>query len=127
MKDAADDGAAPDADSKTAVDDTKAKAARRKSTGAAEKGGKKLNKKQSKARITNLNAAPGDLYLVKLKGFPPWPAVICDEVMLPQLLLTTRPVTAKRADGTYRDDFAEGGKRVNDRTFPVMYLYTNEL
>lgn len=126
MKDAADDGAAPDANSKTAVEDTKAKAARRKSTGAAEKGGKKLNKKQSKARITNLNAAPGDLYLVKLKGFPPWPAVICDEVMLPQLLLTTRPVTAKRADGTYRDDFAEGGKRVNDRTFPVMYLYTNE-
>ncbi|CAI4216490.1 unnamed protein product [Parascedosporium putredinis] len=70
MKDAADDGAAPDANSKTAVEDTKAKAARRKSTGAAEKGGKKLNKKQSKARITNLNAAPGDLYLVKLKGFP---------------------------------------------------------
>ncbi|PKS06632.1 hypothetical protein jhhlp_007382 [Lomentospora prolificans] len=126
MNDATTEDAAPPTDSKNTVADDKTKAARRKSTGAAEKGGKKLNKKQSKARITNLNAQPGDLYLVKLKGFPPWPAVICDEAMLPQRLLTTRPVTAKRADGTYREDFADGGKRVNDRTFPVMYLYTNE-
>ena len=128
MKDAATEGgdATPATDAKEEAAADKIKAARRKSTGATEKG-KKLNRKQSKARITNLNAQPGDHYLVKLKGFPPWPAVICDEVMLPQLLLTTRPVTAKRADGTYREDFADGGKRVNDRTFPVMYLYTNEL
>lgn len=105
----------------------KAKASRRKSTGGSEPKGKKLNKKQSKARILNLNAQPGDHYLVKLKGFPPWPAVICDEDMLPGPIIASRPVTAKRADGTYREDFADGGKRANDRTFPVMYLYTNEL
>ena len=39
----------------------------------------------------------------------------------------TRPVTAARPDGTYREDFADGGKRAGDRTYPVMYLYTNEL
>lgn len=105
----------------------KAKASRRKSSGSSEPKGKKLNKKQSKARILNLNAQPGDHYLVKLKGFPPWPAVICDEDMLPGPIIASRPVTAKRADGTYREDFADGGKRANDRTFPVMYLYTNEL
>lgn len=105
----------------------KAKASRRKSSGASEPKGKKLNKKQSKARILNLNAQPGDHFLVKLKGFPPWPAVICDEDMLPGPIIASRPVTARRADGTYREDFADGGKRANDRTFPVMYLYTNEL
>ncbi|SPO00854.1 uncharacterized protein DNG_03602 [Cephalotrichum gorgonifer] len=104
----------------------KAKAPRRKSTGGAESKGKKLNKKQSKARILNLSAKPGDHYLVKLKGFPPWPAVICDEDMLPGPIIASRPVTAIRADGTYREDFGDGGKRAGDRTYPVMYLYTNE-
>ncbi len=93
---------------------------------AADKG-KKLNKKGSKARITHLDAKPGDHYFVKLKGYPPWPVIICDEDMLPQTLLSTRPVTALRPDGTYRDDFADGGKRAGDRTYPVMYLSTNEL
>ena len=99
---------------------------RRKSTGPAASA-KKLNKKASKARITHLDAQPGDHFFVKLKGFPQWPAIICDEDMLPQALLDSRPVTAKRADGTYREDYADGGKRAGDRTFPVMYLYTNEL
>lgn len=105
----------------------KAKASRRKSTGGSEPKGKKLNKKQSKAALVNLSAQPGDQYLVKLKGFPPWPAVVCDEDMLPGPIIASRPVTAKRADGTYREDFADGGKRAKDRTYPVMYLYTNEL
>ena len=100
--------------------------ARRKSTGVASSA-KKLNKKASKARILHLDAKPGDHFFVKLKGFPQWPAIICDEDMLPQALLTSRPVTARRADGTYRDDYADGGKRAGDRTFPVMYLHTNEL
>jgi hypothetical protein len=29
-------------------------------------------------------------------------------------------------DGTYRDDYEDGGSKVKDRTFPVMYLHTNE-
>jgi hypothetical protein len=64
---------------------------------------------------------------MKLKGYPQWPVIIADEEMLPEPLLKSRPVSAQRQDGTYREDFAEGGKRVHDRTFPVMYLYTNEL
>ncbi|RYC63713.1 hypothetical protein CHU98_g2484 [Xylaria longipes] len=98
---------------------------RRKSTAVADKG-KKLNRKASKAKILHLDAKPGDHYFAKLKGFPPWPIVICEEDMLPQNMLNSRPVTAARPDGTYRDDFADGGKRAGDRTFPVMYLHTNE-
>ncbi|KIH87829.1 hypothetical protein SPBR_04874 [Sporothrix brasiliensis 5110] len=94
--------------------------ARRKSVG------QKLNRKGSKARIVHLDAKPGDHYFVKLKGYPAWPAVVCDEDMLPQTLIKGRPVTAARPDGTYREDYADGGKRAADRTFPVMYLYTNE-
>ncbi|KAL2172450.1 hypothetical protein VTG60DRAFT_5725 [Thermothelomyces hinnuleus] len=99
---------------------------RRKSTGGGAAKGKKLNKKASKARTLHLDAKPGDHYFVKLKGFPQWPVIICDEDMLPASLLKSRPVTAKRADGTYREDYADGGKNVADRTFPVMYLHTNE-
>lgn len=99
---------------------------RRKSAGGASTR-KSLNKKASKARITNLHAKPGDHFLVKLKGFPEWPAIICDESMLPTPLLTSRPVTAAKPDGTYAEAYADGGKRVNDRNFPVMYLSTNEL
>jgi hypothetical protein len=29
-------------------------------------------------------------------------------------------------DGTYRDGYEDGGSKVKDRTFPVMYLHTNE-
>ncbi|RWA12433.1 hypothetical protein EKO27_g2674 [Xylaria grammica] len=98
---------------------------RRKSTGTADKG-KKLNRKASRAKVLHLDAKPGDHYFAKLKGFPPWPVVICEEDMLPHNMLNSRPVTASRPDGTYREDFADGGKRAGDRTFPVMYLHTNE-
>ena len=78
-------------------------------------------------RITQLDAKAGDYYLARLRSFPPWPAIICDEEILPQTLLQTRPVTAARSDGTYREDYADGGKRAAERTFPVMFLQTNEL
>ncbi|KAF5023921.1 hypothetical protein F66182_4001 [Fusarium sp. NRRL 66182] len=97
---------------------------RRKSTGTANR--KSLSKKASKTRLTHLDAKPGDHFLVKLKGFPAWPAIICDESMLPQALVDSRPVAAARPDGTYTEAYADGGKRVNDRSFPVMYLHTNE-
>lgn len=105
----------------------KAKApARRKSTAAADKG-KTLNKKGSKAQILHIDAQPGNHYFIKLKGFPQWPCIICDEDMLPHALLKSRPVSAARSDGEYREDFADGGKNVANRTFPIMYLATNEL
>lgn len=130
MADAADTTAAdPDQSAVEGATKTPSKSSsnnRRKSGGGASNR-KSLSKKASKARITHLGAQPGDHFLVKLKGFPEWPAIICDESMLPQALLTTRPVTAARPDGTYVENYADGGKRVNDRTFPVMYLHTNEL
>ncbi|KAK2020186.1 hypothetical protein LZ32DRAFT_12398 [Colletotrichum eremochloae] len=116
--------AAADADAADATAD-KSKS-RRRSSGISEHKGKKLNKKASKAKFFHTNAQPGDHFLVKLKGYPQWPVIVCDEEMLPETLLKSRPVTAKRADGTYREDYADGGKRQNDRTFPVMYLRTNE-
>ena len=121
--------AAPEQADQAAADTDKSKAAtgKRKPGGGGEAKGKKLNKKASKPRILHTDAKPGEHYFVKLKGFPQWPVIICDEDMLPASLLKSRPVTAKRADGTYREDYADGGKKVADRTFPVMYLHTNEL
>lgn len=122
---------AADAEKESAADAADATAdkgkARRRSSGVPEHKGKKLSKKASKAKLSHKDAKPGDHFLVKLKGYPQWPVIICDEEMLPETLIKTRPVTAKRADGTYREDYADGGKRENDRTFPVMYLRTNEL
>jgi hypothetical protein len=119
-------GAADDAADEPTTPAASKSQARRKSTGVADKS-KKLNRKASKAKILHLDAKPGDHFFAKLKGFPPWPVVICEEDMLPQNMLNTRPVTAARPDGSYREDFADGGKRVADRTYPVMYLHTNEL
>ncbi|KAI1863836.1 uncharacterized protein JN550_009334 [Neoarthrinium moseri] len=107
-----------------AVDATPVNKNRRKSAAAST--GKKLNKKQSKAKIQHLDAKPGDHFFAKLKGFPPWPVIICDEVMLPQNMLAARPVSAMRPDGTYRDGYEDGGKKVGDRSYAVMYLQTNE-
>lgn len=62
-----------------------------------------------------------------MKGHPPWPSVICDEEMLPNSLLTTRPVTARMPDKTFRKpEYEDGGKRAHERTFPIMFLHTNE-
>ncbi|CAK7266297.1 hypothetical protein SEPCBS57363_002019 [Sporothrix epigloea] len=106
---------------------TPAKASKTPTTLARRKSvGQKLNRKGSKARMVHLDAKPGEHYFVKLKGYPAWPVVICDEEMLPETLLKSRPVTAARPDGTYREDYADGGRRTADRTFPVLYLYTYE-
>lgn len=88
--------------------------------------GKKLNKKKSMPTL-QLGCQPGDFYWARLKGYPPWPAVICDESMLPETLLATRPVSTARPDGSLRDDFKEGGKNAKERTFPIMFMHTNEL
>jgi PWWP domain len=101
---------------------------KRKSTGGIpEHKTKKLNKKKSLPKITHLDAKPGEYYFARLKSYPPWPAIICDEGMLPHSLLSTRPVTTKQPDGTYKEAYADGGKRVHERTFPIMFLHTNEL
>ncbi|KUJ24040.1 uncharacterized protein LY89DRAFT_9818 [Mollisia scopiformis] len=110
----------------TLTSTAKPKAPRRKSGGVPEHKGKKLNKKASAAKMTHIDAQPGDYFYVRLKGYPLWPAIICDESMLPNTLLKSRPVTAARPDGSYRADYEDGGPKAKDRTFPVMYLHTNE-
>lgn len=106
---------------------TNGKDKKRKSTGGVpEHKGKKLNKKKSMPNL-HLDCKPGEYYWARLKGYPPWPAIICDEEMLPESLLGSRPVSTTRADGTLRDDFKEGGKNAKERTFPIMFLSTNEL
>ncbi|KEF58799.1 uncharacterized protein A1O9_03642 [Exophiala aquamarina CBS 119918] len=99
---------------------------RKSSAGIPEHKGKKLNKKKSMTKITHLDAQPGEYYLARLKSYPPWPSIVCDEEMLPESLLSTRPVTTKKDDGTYNEAYADGGKKVADRTFPIMFLHTNE-
>lgn len=101
--------------------------ARRKSSGVPEHKGRKLNKKESKAKMSNIHAQPGEYYFIKLKGYPKWPGIVASEDMLPDAILKSRPVTAAKPDGSYREDFAEGGKNALDRTFPVMFFETNEL
>jgi hypothetical protein len=86
----------------------------------------KLQRKKS-VPVLRLDCKPGEYYWARLKGYPPWPAIICDEQMLPESLLATRPVSTARPDGSIRDDFLEGGKNAKERTYPIMFLSTNEL
>ncbi|EER28592.1 PWWP domain containing protein [Coccidioides posadasii C735 delta SOWgp] len=102
------------------------KSSKRKSIGVPEHRSKKMSKKKAVAPTTHLDAQPGEYYFARLRSWPPWPAIICDEEMLPQSLLATRPITTKQSDGTYTEHFKDGAKRVNERTFPVMFLHTNE-
>ncbi|KAF1840507.1 uncharacterized protein K460DRAFT_296672 [Cucurbitaria berberidis CBS 394.84] len=83
-------------------------------------------KGKKKVPELRLNVSAGDMYMVAMRGYQPWPVIVCDEEMLPEPLLIKRPVSAKRIDGTYREDFAEGGKNAKDRRYPVMFLGTNE-
>ncbi|KAF1975772.1 hypothetical protein BU23DRAFT_67437 [Bimuria novae-zelandiae CBS 107.79] len=101
---------------------------RRKSTGGIpEHKSKKTPSKKGKKEVRlNLNTKPGDMWMVAMRGFQPWPVIIADEDMLPETLLAKRPVSAMRMDGTYREDFLEGGKNAKERRYPVMFLSTNE-
>ena len=96
--------------------------AKKKSSGVPEHKSRKLNKKKSKPAL-NVQAEPGDLYFARMKGHQPWPSIVCDESMLPQPILNSRPVTAALPDGTFKKpEFAPGGKREGERSFPVMFL-----
>ncbi|KAH7123753.1 hypothetical protein B0J11DRAFT_320622 [Dendryphion nanum] len=99
---------------------------RRKSAASVPEHKKKTPAKKKGAATLHLDVEPGETWFVAMKGYPPWPVIICDEAMLPEALLMKRPVSARRVDGTYREDFREGGKNVKDRRYPVMFLGTNE-
>ena len=114
--------------SKTNATTASAKKEKRKSTGGGvpEHKRKALGKKKSMP-ILHLDCQPGDLYWAKLKGHSSWPGIICDEQMLPESLLASRPVSTARPDGSVREDFKPDGKNAKERTFPVMFFATNEL
>jgi len=113
-------------DSATAATPSSAKGKRKSSAGVPEHKNKKLNKKKSMANMIT-SAKPGDYFFAKFKGYAPWPSIVCDESMLPETLLATRPVSTENSQGELRADFQEGGKNVKDRTYPIMFLETNEL
>ena len=124
--DAGDDAGAADAAPVTPAPASAKKAnggsSKKRSSGVPEHKSKKLNRKKSKAQL-NLTAQGGDYFLARMKGHPWWPAIVCDEEMLPQVLLTSRPVTAALADGSFKKpEYADGGKRAGERTFPIMFL-----
>lgn len=123
----ADPAAAADDATKPADAASSGKSKRKSSVGVPEHKQKKTIGKRKSMVNLNLDVQPGDHYWARLKGYPPWPAVICDESMLPEVLLASRPVSTMRPDGTYREDFQDGGKNVKDRTYPIMFLATNEL
>jgi hypothetical protein len=109
----------------TATPTSSKKQQRRKSTSGTPSN-KKLQRKKSMPDM-HLDVKPGEHWFVRMKGFTAWPAIICDEEMLPLSLLEKRPVSAMRPDGTWREDFREGGKNVRDRRYPVLFLGTYEL
>ncbi|KAF2636592.1 hypothetical protein P280DRAFT_145428 [Massarina eburnea CBS 473.64] len=100
---------------------------RKSSSGVPEHKSKKTPSKKKKPQPEmHLDTKPGDMWMVAMRGYQPWPVIICDEAMLPETLLAKRPVSAVRVDGTYREDYLEGGKNAKDRRYPVMFLGTNE-
>ncbi|KAH6638247.1 hypothetical protein C7974DRAFT_157292 [Boeremia exigua] len=124
---AAEPPAAGSATNGTATTPAKTSNSRRKSgAGVPEHKKKTPAKSKKKAPELRLDAQPGDMYMVAMRGYQPWPVIVCDEEMLPESLLSKRPVSAKRIDGTYREDFLEGGKNAKDRRYPIMFLGTNE-
>lgn len=118
--------AEPTATDGPAATPASAKGKRKSTSGVPEHKGKKLNKRKSMARLIT-DAEPGDYFFAKFKGYSPWPSIICPEDMLPETLLATRPVSTEDSQGNLREDFKEGGKNAKDRTYPIMFLETNEL
>ncbi|KAH0559452.1 hypothetical protein GP486_004033 [Trichoglossum hirsutum] len=101
------------------------KKVKRKSVGVPEHK-TKLNKKKSMAAMVDYDCQPGEYYFARMKGFPKWPCIISDDEMLPEQMVRSRPVTARRPDGTYREDYGPGGSKAHERSFPIMFLHTNE-
>jgi predicted nucleic acid-binding Zn-ribbon protein len=118
------EAAAPAEANGTPASAKKSSKSRRVSGGANQS---KLSRKKSVTRITHLDAKPGQYYLARLRSYAPWPSIICDDEILPESLLENRPVTAMQKDGSYKGEYADGGRRTHERTFPVMFFETNEL
>jgi hypothetical protein len=81
----------------------------------------KNNGTPAKVKNADVNYEPGMQVLAKMRTFPPWPAVILSEELLPEALLKTRPSNKHpRTKGSSAEP-AE-----IKRHWPVMYMGTNE-
>lgn len=69
-----------------------------------------------------LNVEPGQYWLCKMSGYPDWPCIICDESILSKEMRNQRPVTARQPDGEFKPDYADGGRKERERTYPVLFL-----
>ncbi|KAF2809665.1 uncharacterized protein BDZ99DRAFT_388586, partial [Mytilinidion resinicola] len=95
-------------------------------TNDATASGRPAGRSRKSVPVLQLDMVPGQCWIVKYRGHSPWPAIICDEEMLTKDLITTRPVSAKPIDGTYREEFQNGGRSTKGRRYPIMFLGTNE-
>jgi hypothetical protein len=85
------------------------------------------NQGTSKAYELRLDASPGEMYMATWPRNKLWPVIICDEEMLPELLLSKRPVSAKCTGDKHHEDVLEGGKYAKNLWYPILFLGTNEL
>lgn len=81
----------------------------------------KNNNTPSKAKNPDVKYEPGMQVLAKMRTFPPWPAVILSEELLPEALLKTRP--SSKNPRTKGSSTASPDER---RHWPVIYMGTLE-
>lgn len=69
----------------------------------------------------------GDYLSIKQDG-EDWPIVICDEEIIHTFFIrSTRPGSARQADGTWGKDYKAGGFSLSERRFPAIFLGTLKL
>lgn len=81
----------------------------------------KNNNTPSKSKNADVKYEPGMQVLAKMRTFPPWPAVILSEELLPEALLKTRP--SNKNPRTKGSSNAPSDER---RHWPVIYMGTFE-
>ncbi|KAH8148238.1 uncharacterized protein LAJ45_07690 [Morchella importuna] len=81
----------------------------------------KSNGTPAKVKNADVNYEPGMQVLAKMRTFPPWPAVILSEELLPEALLKTRP-----SNKNPRTKGSSAEPAEVKRHWPVMYMGTNE-
>ncbi|KAJ8097003.1 hypothetical protein POJ06DRAFT_283653 [Lipomyces tetrasporus] len=67
-----------------------------------EKAGKKKSRAKSISTPTKASYLPGAVVLAKLKGFPPWPAMILADAFLPPHILKLKPKASTGTPGSAR-------------------------
>lgn len=77
---------------------------------------------------TEINEPKEGDYFCTPKNGEDWPIVICDEEIIQTFFAqVSRPRSARRADGTWGNDYKAGALSVSDRRFPALNLGTLEL